>query len=339
LEQENVQTTEVVTQPVEPVESDIAQMAQDTAEMSQIVQDVEEGRAIQDTLEKMEVEPENAAQIAKEHLLTRISCKGNSSLESVGNRVETVAGIAQEGIGKRFVETVKRVMTSEEKLEAELKAGLDKIAANGTKEEDIKEPGWGRVFSEGVTGTASASDVEKKIDQISKIIHSPSTIKILKNYSRLCEIVAIKLDKSTFVADDAVVKELEALHEDASKIAESVKIDYAVGDRSDINFKPVNQKEADKIGSKITKLLSDKTFNDAISEASKSFDKYWSSDIRASSTRLKSILIKHMEAADVKVARDVISKMENLAVVINTVITDKSKLIYGAVKYISASAK
>jgi hypothetical protein len=54
-------------------------------------------------------------------------------------------------------------------------------------------------------------------------------------------------------------------------------------------------------------------------------------------TRLKTVI--GLPAADLKAARNVVSRSNRMVTVVNNILTDRSKLAYGSVKYITSSVK
>jgi uncharacterized protein Yka (UPF0111/DUF47 family) len=321
------------------LEDDIAVIDSNSAAIAQLSDSAQEGSDIQETLGQMDAAPGQAAQIAKEHLMSRLMLSSNVSMESVEHRVDRGQSIAQEGIGARLKETIKRVFTSDQKLLKLLESSMEKVKTGEMSESSIEEPGWGRIFTAGSKTTISGKDAIATAREFVKVINGNDLITVLEKIGLTLQKTADQLNKSTFVADDAAVAEIERLGAELDEIESKIGklLPNVTSVRRDVNFKPLDKKEAVEL-SKITEdLIDNNKLTNALARFSEKSNEYNAVMITNHFTRLKTVI--GLPAADLKAARNVVSRSNRMVTVVNNILTDRSKLAYGSVKYITSSVK
>ena len=321
------------------LEKDMLELEQSTNQTDAVEDSIDEAEQTQETLSKMEENPEEAVEIAKEHLMTRIGFANKVSLEKFNEVCDNSLTIAQEGLLQRFGHTLKLAVTSRAKMLSQTQEVLKKLKENGAKEGTIDEPGWGRVFTVNNSKHVKASEAIALVAKYQKLADDAGIIKAAKDGARILSDIGAALEKSTIIAKKSAVDEIHALYKQCQALAEendklsqhSQRIKY------DVSFEPLQPADAEKIISNVEKMLDNNASRKAITDLYETVGEYNSTLISEHYQRLSSFF--GFPADDIKAAKACIVELNKIFSNLAGIESDMNKLCYGAIQYVKASAK
>ncbi len=239
--------------------------------------------------------------------------------------------VAQEGLGERFVNAIKRAFTNDDKI----RSSMNKVKTKAAIEpKDFKDPAWGRVFALGGKHELTGADVLKHLKEIKKF--RGTLIPMIKELNEIIRKATNEVDKSRFIAKDEAVEELNKLTEEGVKIKERYDSEFAVNfnKEASVNIKSATDSEIKQIADTVIDLVNDSEFTKVVADLNEVVGtanvKLWTNQ----NTRIMAVM-----AADIKAFHRLlegsVTKMYRL-VAYTTHIDWKAS--YSAYKYVEASA-
>ena len=360
---------------VDEADVEIVETLDEDADLSSEIDDVAEGSSILTSTEEMEEDitesvetgeglTERESRIttsALEHFYTRLDFNyaqlSKTSLESftVGKRLATTKAvleelasfnkrlsgglnIAQEGIGSRFLNTMKLAFTSKEKIHTKLNDAAKAIAEHGNKAEVIKEPGWGRSFAISGKSTLTGADVISYVTKYQKAMSSPELNGIFEEYVKLLNKLSTSVSKSSFIAKDEATKEIIALIDKLeafnSKTTEfNAKHDLKTAE-NDPSYEPLDVASAKKLADVAVKLFDDNRFTSMLSEVQGAVNLVNTTIFNESGLRLAG-----QYAADIKATMRFVEQLNPIMDEIGTAVYERNRSCFAVANYIKASTK
>jgi hypothetical protein len=315
------------------LDQDMLEIETSGNELTNEVAEQSQAEKVGEVLTQMEENPEQAVEIAKEHLRSVIGLSKNISHESAMVVLDKSLNVAQEGMMARFGHTLKRIFTSNEKMLKQIPEVLEAIKTNGSKTDDIKEPGWGRVFTTGSNSTISASEA-LSVAKDYKSFCGGSTVKLINKCADLLDKASRQTSKSILIANDEAVREIDNL----TKMSEELKADIdkvtskMVTNKRDISFKPLSAKDAEKLLDISKEIITDSAFKKANAELRASMVLFNNTAFDNSQIRLLGAYAK-----DFRALQRLCYEINKSISIIFELETNLAKLTYGSMQYVKAS--
>ena len=199
LSQENEEA--VIDEDI-PVEEELATTESeviDANEGAAFAVSVAETGEVMEQIETAET-PEQAVEIAVEHLLKRIGHTGDYSSESFNELSDETSTYIEEKIVGRMGNAITRMVTTETKLKAQLEKALEKLQANGSKSTTIKDPGWSKYMICDSTAEANGKSVIAVASKLEKTLLGSGTKSFLTELTRVTsDILKIRKGSGIFI--------------------------------------------------------------------------------------------------------------------------------------------
>lgn len=247
-------------------------MTQDDAvsELKENAEIQEHAISSSDTLEKMEAAetPEDAVQIAREHILSTLGYTKYFSLEDFNNRTNDGLVIAQEGFFSRIGNAFNRLFTTSASFKTRLDKGLSGLKANGSKEGVLKDPNFSKNLIAKSDKIITSADVVKYLDKLDSVLNIRDLDKCLSSVANILNQLTSEISKSGFLTNKDAAAKIEAISAEVEKdiqAFERVTAGLVIEKEVDMypDYEPIKYNEASKLADRIFKTWTGEAFDTA----------------------------------------------------------------------------
>ena len=252
------------------------------------------------------------------------------NLKVFNTKLEKQIGIAKEGLGRRFANSIKMIFTAEKKITARITDDVAAVKGKGVKSDVLKEPGWGRSFAVLDSGTVTGSDVIKYMTTLDSLFKNDIDKYVEKINTILTKVIGELNRGQNQSTLDKAFKELTKVVDEIEKFDESFKAKYGILEtkKNDPDFKPLTVEEVIKLGNTTLSVLKNTQVNNAIDEL---FETTWNNWMDAySKTEFRKDIVTSM--TDVGLER--LSRSINI---LWDSMVERKRICFAASNYIRAS--
>jgi hypothetical protein len=319
----------------------------EATELQNLVEDAQTSNNALDAIQECSTDAglteteQSVLNVAQEHFLSKLGYK-TVSMESIDktvftNKLDKNISIAQEGILSRLGSAIRRAFTTKKRILNNIQQDLELLSVKGSRDSNILEPGWGRVFSLNSKTLVKPDEVIKIISDLERFSKDTNLISAIKDLGKLTIRLESEINKGTFIADDGAVKEINEMLPDVlqfeDRIDKIIQTDTSI--KYDPNFEPLNINQAKKIADKVQDILTNNQLNSEIGKLNDILAQYNLSLLYNNMLRLKSSI--GIPAADIKAASVAISVINRCINKIFGISLSIDKACYSSMRYIRDS--
>lgn len=264
---------------------------------------------------------------------TKVTLENLKTLHSV---IGKSLNVAQEGLTKRFANTLQLAFTSQKKIRANIEKNIKDLEEKGSSDKVINEPGWGRSFARNNTDVMKSSEVIKYLTIVDKFF-TQEVSKISQDMIN----VLLKLSQQKKRGDssdalrkgfdelDKVLKEVKDIEQKNSALFEDLKTS-----KSDPDYESLNLADGKKVANLALNIIANKAADKVLDEL---FEVSWKTWDDISNAPDENGFKKDDAVSDLTSA---IGKRlsESLKIIWET-LADRQRIAFAASKYIKASTK
>jgi len=326
------QSTDSMIQTVAAAVDSGAGMAPETTEVVEA--------AMEHMYNRMGYKPKKRATVANEDFKSDSSRLNATVLaleemKDFSKRLDKGLTIAQEGMLARFGNTLKLLFTSSDKIQRLLTENVQEITAKGAKEGIIKEPGWGRSFSQLGIKELSGADVLAYVGKVEKLVTSSAFIDLIESYTDICRKLEKEVSRSWFIAKDNAVQAIADINSEADKVIESADklyISDALTAKNDPSFKPLTVQEAKKLADAAKSITGDRRLNQALYKLEDAIH-----DVNVELYNNINLRLAQGLAADIRAAHRVLNKINPTLITVIKITSNSERLAFASARYIKSS--
>lgn len=242
--------------------------------------------------------------------------------------------ISQENLFARIGHGLKKMLTSEEKLQKDIDAQIKRIINKRQRLKDIKEPGWGRVFNTTNKSVVAYSDVDKIIDNLAKTLSGSDYNKAIDELIDIFNKTGSAMEKHSFVTNENLTQEIIQYVDKATEVAQHAisHINLPLDNGHDPDFKPLTSQEATKLANNLLDALDNPKLHNrlqVLTDAATTFD--IGTHVTDNSGMFES------EPEHIKAAKHIYSKVEPAMTIVYQIYKLRKSYAYALREYIRSS--
>lgn len=167
--------------------------------------------------------------------------------------------VAQEGFIARVGNAFKRLFTTQKKIYATIDANIEKLHANGSRSDTLKDVPWGRIFAKHGR-TIDAQHALASINELDKAHHE--LIRYMEAARRMMLDVAAKINNPKYIlaSDKATVEQLKQIRTESVELLGHFEQIVPQQSPGSVDARPLTYEQAKSLWSALKKLHSNSDF-------------------------------------------------------------------------------